>query len=275
MLTRPETGELLTSMRTAAREAGATALDWFRAGEKTRARVDWKGGVSPVSEADFAVDNFLRERLGSLLPDSGWLSEETTDDSDRMSRSRVFIVDPIDGTRAFISGDPRWAVSAALVEDGRPVVAVLHMPAAGLTFEARAGEGATLNGAPIRASDRERLSGARIAGPPRLMDNMASAGVDFIREPKIPSLAYRLARVAAGEIDAGIASTDAWDWDIAAADLIIREAGGRLTDLDEREPAYNRANPRHGILGAAPARLHSELIAALRGAAKAPRSRST
>ena len=104
------------------------------------------------------------------------------------------------------------------------------------------------------------------------MDNMAKAGLAFEREPKIPSLAYRLARVGAGEIDAGVASTDAWDWDIAAADLIVREAGGLLTDLDDREPVYNRANPRHGILGAAPAPLHGELIAALRDAAKAPRS---
>lgn len=272
MSTRPETGELLSSMRSAAREAGAIALDWFRAGEKTQARIEWKGGTSPVSEADFAVDNFLRERLGALLPQAGWLSEETADSDDRMGRSRVFIVDPIDGTRAFISGDPRWAVSVALVENGRPILAVLHLPAAQLTFEAAAGGGARLNGQPIAASGRTSLSGARIAGPPRLMDNMARAGLNFAREPKIPSLAYRLARVGAGELDAGIASTDAWDWDIAAADLIVREAGGLLTDLDEREPSYNRPNPRHGVLGAAPASLHGALIAALRDAAKVPRS---
>lgn len=271
MLTRPQSGELLTSMRNAAETAGAIALDWFREGEKTRARVDWKGGVSPVCEADFAVDTFLRERLGSLLPQAGWLSEETADSPDRIDRKRVFIVDPIDGTRAFISGDPRWAVSAALVEDGRPIVAVLHMPAAGLTFEARAGEGATLNDRRIETTKRGHLTGARVAGPPRLMENMARAGIAFEPEPKIPSLAYRLARVAAGEIDAGIASTNAWDWDIAAADLIVREAGGLLTGLDGREPAYNRSNPRHGILGAAPARLHGELMSALRAAAKAPR----
>ena len=272
MLMRPETGELLSSMRSAAREAGAMALDLFRMGEQTPARVDWKGGVSPVSEADFAVDNFLRERLGALLPDAGWLSEETADSADRIGRQRVFIVDPIDGTRAFIAGDPRWAVSVALVENARPVLAVLHLPAAQLTFEAAAGEGARLNGRPIAVSGCDKLSGARIAGPPRLMDNLARAGLEFAREPKIPSLAYRLARVGAGELDAGIASTDAWDWDIAAADLIVREAGGLLTDLDEREPVYNRPNPRHGILGAAPASLHGALIAALRDAAKAPRS---
>ena len=272
MLTRPETGELLSTMRNAAEAAGAIALGWFRTGEPTNARIDWKGGVSPVSEADFAVDNFLRERFTALMPEAGWLSEETTDSPERLERRQVFIVDPIDGTRAFISGDPRWAISTALVEDGRPVIAVLHMPAAGLTFTARAGLGAMLNDRPIQASARTNLAGALVAGPPRLMDNMGRAGIEFIREPKIPSLAYRLARVGAGEIDVGIASTDAWDWDIAAADLIVREAGGLLTDLDEREPAYNRAIPRHGILGAAPSSLHGELIAALRDAAKAPRS---
>ena len=272
MLTRPAHGELLSAMRSAAHDAGAMALDWFRAGEKTPARIDWKGGVSPVSEADIAVDNFLRGHLGALLPEAGWLSEETADSPERMACERVFIVDPIDGTRAFIAGDPRWAVSVALVENGGPVLAVLHLPAAQLTFEAAYGQGATLNGGPIAASGRESLTGARIAGPPRLMDNLAQAGLDFAREPKIPSLAYRLARVGAGEIDAGVASTDAWDWDIAAADLIVREAGGLLTDLDEREPAYNRPNPRHGILGAAPAALYGALIAALRTAAKAPRS---
>jgi myo-inositol-1(or 4)-monophosphatase len=259
-------------MRAAAVEAGAAALGWFRDGEKTHARIEWKGGVSPVSEADLAADAFLRNRLGALMPEAGWLSEETADSPERMQRRCVFIVDPIDGTRAFISGDPRWAVSVALVEDGRPRLAVLHMPAAGLTFEAAAGAGATLNGERIRVSSQGALAGARVAGPPRLMDNMARTGLDFVREPKIPSLAYRLARVASGEIDAGIASTDAWDWDIAAADLIVREAGGVLTDLEEREPAYNKANPRHGILGAAPASMHGELIAALRNAAEPPRS---
>lgn len=264
---RPDLGELLPSIRHAAVEAGAIALDWFRAGAKTHARVEWKNGSSPVSEADFAVDRFLRDRLGALLPEAGWLSEETTDDSDRLSRERLFIVDPIDGTRAFISGDPRWAISAALVEGGQPVAGVLHMPAAGLTFEAVRGAGARLNGRPIAASGREALTGGRVAGPPRILDELTRNGLEFVREAKIPSLAYRLARVAAGEIDVGIASTDAWDWDIAAADLIVREAGGLVTDLEARQPVYNRPTPRHGVLGAAPARLHGTLIAALRNAA--------
>jgi len=260
----PHSGALLTSMRAAAIEAGEIAHAFFRAGGQTSARIDWKHGGSPVSEADFAVDVFLRQRLSELLPDAGWLSEETADSPERLDRGQVFIVDPIDGTRAFIAGDPRWAVSVALVEAGRPTLAVLHLPAAGLTFEAAVGEGAALNGAPTRVSQRPALAGGRVAGPPRLLDGLTRVGLSLEREPKVPSLAYRLARVAAGELEAAIASTDAWDWDIAAADLIVREAGGLLTDLDERLPAYNRPVPRHGILGAAPAHLQDALIGALR-----------
>ncbi|MDB5570615.1 MAG: inositol monophosphatase [Hyphomicrobiales bacterium] len=262
----PETGELLNAMRDAALKAGAMALAWFKAGGATAARIDWKHGGSPVSEADYEVDVYLRETLGALLPDAGWLSEETADSPQRLGKERLFIVDPIDGTRAFIKGDPRWAVSIALVERGRPRLALLHLPATGDMFEAVEGAGARLNGRVISASGRTDLTGALVAGPPRMLDEMASNGLDFAREPRVPSLAYRLAKVGSGEIDAGIASTDAWDWDIAAADLIVHEAGGLLTDMEGRVPAYNAVTPRHGVLGAAPAQLHGALLAAVRRA---------
>ncbi len=269
MLMRVEDKALLTAMQDAAREAGALALAFFRAGADTSARVDWKEGGSPVSEADYAVDSFLRQRLRALLPQAGWLSEETADDSERLSRALTFIVDPIDGTRAFIKGDPRWAISVALVEDGAPALAVLHLPALDETFLAGAGGGAFLNDAPIRASERGELAGASLAGPPKWLDSLARTGLAFERRPAVPSLAYRIAQVACGRLDAGIASTNAWDWDIAAADLIVREAGGRLTDLDKKKPAYNSAFPRHGALGAAPVGLHDALIDALQRAAAA------
>ena len=256
-------------MRRAATEAGAMALAFFRAGAQTSARVDWKEGGSPVTEADYAVDSFLRERLGALAPDAGWLSEETADDAARLSCARAFIVDPIDGTRAFLKGDPRWAISLALVEQGETRLAVLHLPATQETFVAGAGAGAFLNDAPIRASQRARLEGGAIAGPPKWLDRLAQTGFPFERRPAVPSLAYRLAQVACGRLEAGIASTNAWDWDIAAADLIVREAGGVLTDFDKKRPAYNSPHPRHGALGAAPAALHDALIAALRQAAAA------
>lgn len=264
----PEDGELLTSIRKAALEAGEIALAWFRADAETAARVEWKSGGSPVSEADYAVDRFLRERLSALVPEAGWLSEETADSPDRLQRERVFIVDPIDGTRGFIKGDLRWSISMALVEGGRPRVAVLHLPALGRTFEAVAGAGAWMNGEPLAASSRTTLSGGLIAGPQALLDCVNETGLQIKRDPRTPSLAYRLARVAAAEIDAAVASTDAWDWDIAAADLIVHEAGGLLTDLEGRAPIYNSTLPRHGVLGAAPQKLQKALIAALRGEAR-------
>ena len=144
--------DLLTLMRSAALEAGALALAFFSPGVATSARIDWKVGDSPVSEADYAVDVFLRERLGALMPDAGWLSEETADSPERLSREHVFIVDPIDGTRGFIKGDPRWAISIALVTRGQPQQAVLHLPALNETFTATAGAGAFLNETRISAA---------------------------------------------------------------------------------------------------------------------------
>lgn len=255
---------LVEAMIRAALEAGDLALRYFREGASTSASIEYKEGGSPVSEADLAVDKLLKERLIPLLPEAGWLSEETTDDSVRLERRRVFIVDPIDGTRAFIKGDPRWGISLALVEEGQPVLGVLHMPALRETYSAAAGSGARLNGESIRVSPRTDLKGARFAGPVKAMDGLDKQGFAVAREPRVPSLAYRLTLIASGGLDAAVASTNAWDWDIAAAHLLIKEAGGRLTDLDMNEPAYNAAEPRHKALTAAAPRLHDDLVAAIR-----------
>lgn len=255
---------LVEAMTRAALEAGDLALRYFKEGANTSASIDYKDGGSPVSEADLAVDALLKARLTPLVQGSGWLSEETADNPERLSRTQVFIVDPIDGTRAFIKGDPRWGVSLALVENGRPVRAVLHMPALRETYVAIAGEGAELNGAPLRASPRPDLKGARFAGPVKAMEALDQQGYAVEREPRVPSLAYRLAMVASGALEAAVASTNAWDWDIAAAHLLIAEAGGRLTDLDMTEPVYNATQPRHNALTAAAPQLHDELVAAIR-----------
>lgn len=255
---------LIEAMTRAALEAGDLALRYFNQGGQTSASIDYKDGGSPVSEADLAVDELLKARLMPLVAEAGWLSEETADNPERLSRAQAFIVDPIDGTRAFIKGDPRWGVSVALVEDGRPVRAVLHMPALKETYVAVAGLGAEMNGDAIRASSRPALKGARFAGPVKAMEGLDRQGYAVEREPRVPSLAYRLAMVASGALDAAVASTNAWDWDIAAAHLLISEAGGRLTDLDMSEPVYNAAQPRHNALTAAAPQLHDELVAAIR-----------
>ena len=257
--------EIAARLDSAAAEAGELAMRWFRAGAPTAARTDYKHGGSPVTEADLAVDAFLAERLRALFPDAGWLSEETADSPERLACADVLIVDPIDGTRGFADGDTRWGVSVALVRQGRPIAGAIAAPALGERYVATLGHGAFCNGAPMRLSADAPLSGGRIAGPPQIGARVAR-GLSMTLVPKIPSLAVRFAHVAAGAIGAALASPNSHDWDIAAADLILHEAGARLTGLDGRTPLYNRRDLKHGALAAAPAASQAELIAALQRA---------
>ncbi len=256
--------DLQDTLRAAAIEAGALALRWFRPGERTSARIWTKGKSSPVTEADIEVDAFLRERLSAAGREFGWLSEETVDSPDRLGRELVFVVDPIDGTRAFLEGDPRWCVAIAVIAAGAPVAAVVHAPALGETHEATLEGQALLNGAPIRTSGHATLAKARIAGPRTMLDALSDAGLDISPSGKIPSLAHRLCKVADGSLDAALASGNAHDWDIAAAHLIIERAGGRLGDLDGQAPRYNRPTTLHDRLLAAPAEGFAPMLAELR-----------
>jgi myo-inositol-1(or 4)-monophosphatase len=239
------------------REAGALAAGIFGGSFKS-----WtKGGSSPVTEADIAVDNFLRERLTRLVPDAGWLSEEAEDDRARLGANRLWIVDPIDGTRGFVEGKRDWAVSVALVEAGRPVAAALYAPMDDGLYLALAGEGTTLDGTRIAASAGTDLAGTRIAGPKRRVDHIANELADVVAEPKIHSLALRIARVATGRIDIAFAGPDSHDWDLAAADLVVHEGGGLLTTLLGEKLVYNRAEPRHAALVATGQARHQRVIA--------------
>ncbi|WP_445501480.1 inositol monophosphatase family protein [Microvirga sp. G4-2] len=260
---------LAAAVRDAARQAGALALPYFRAGEQTAARLWYKGQnslgqSSPVTEADIALDTFLKEHLTRLFPEAGWLSEETADDPARLERSHVWVVDPIDGTRAFASGHPDWAISIALVKDGMPVLGVLHAPIHEQTYEAILGGGAWRNGQRLQLSETEAPAPARVAGPKPLVDRFERNTGPVERLPKVPSLALRLARVAEGSIDVGLVSHNSQDWDIAAADLILREAGGRLTDFAGLPPTYNKPHPSHGEMIAVASRLHPRAIGAMR-----------
>lgn len=256
---------LAPMLREAAREAGRIAGCHFRRGGKTTARIWSKHGGSPVTEADVAVDSFLKVELSASLPESGWLSEETADDPARLEARYLWIVDPIDGTRAFLSGHPDWSVAIALVADGRPVLGVVHAPAHGILYEACRGGGAFRNGASISVSRRGGLRGARVAGPKPLVDRLAHAAGAVEQVERIPSLALRLVRVAEGTVDIALVSGNARDWDLAGADLILAEAGGTLTTLDGDRPRYNGVEPVHGELVAAPCGLHRELIGAMTG----------
>jgi myo-inositol-1(or 4)-monophosphatase len=248
----------------AAREAGALALGYFRPGERTAAKVTAKEGGSPVTEADLAADSLLRRRLSEVFPDAAWLSEETTDDLDRLARRSLIIVDPIDGTRAFVIGDSRWSVSAALIVDGRPVAGVVHAPALGETYAAAHGSGATFNGAPLTAAAwPPRLA----AGPKPLIEAMAaSLGMSIEVVARVPSLAYRLSLAARGAIDFAIAAGNSHDWDIAAADILLEEAGARLIDASGERLRYNAREVRRGALLAAQDKAAPRLIEAFRAA---------
>jgi myo-inositol-1(or 4)-monophosphatase len=242
------------------REAGALALSMFGAPLK-----NWtKGASSPVCEADIAVDKLLRERLSATDSSIGWLSEESVDDPARLTARFVWIVDPIDGTRAYIAGLAEWAVSAALVEEGRPIAACLFAPVTDEFFTATAAGGATRNGAAIAVSPGKELGGIRIGGPKNFLEKLPTFTPPATVVPRIPSLALRLARVADGTIDAAIAGGASHDWDLAAADLLVHEAGGALTPFDGTPLIYNRPEPRHGMLVAAGRDRHAALLELLR-----------
>jgi myo-inositol-1(or 4)-monophosphatase len=244
------------------REAGEIALEFFRHGAPTHAEVNVKNCGSPVTEADLQIDHFLRQRLSSLAPELGWLSEETADSPDRLSREALFVVDPIDGTRGFAAGDPCFAICVALVIGDRPVYGIVHAPALNQTFIASAGAGAKCNGAAIAISGRRELNGARLAATDHFFRILTRSGLTYDAQPKLPSLAMRIVRVADGEIDAALARENSYDWDIAAADLILQEAGGVLTDLQGRRPSYNLSSPRHPALVAGQPVLQAQLIQA-------------
>ena len=224
----------------AAREAGALALSAREAGLKI-----WsKEGGSPVTDADLAVDALLKDRLRAARPDYGWLSEETVDDPARLTTQRQFLVDPIDGTQAFLKGKPWFAVSIAVVEDGRPIAGVVHAPALDETYVATLGGGASLNGAAIAPSDTEDLEDAAMLGDARMFVHPSwPTPWPPMRVESRNSIAYRLCLVAAGAFDAAVALSSKNEWDLAAADLICAEAGAVLTDHLGRTFAYNRPIP--------------------------------
>ena len=244
----------------AAREAGSLALTYFGQDPET-----WfKGNKSPVSEADLAVDAFLAKHLRSERPDYGWLSEETADNSDRLTCGRVFIVDPIDGTRAFLAGGDEWTVSIAIVEDGRPVSGAVYCPRRNEMFLATEGGGAYLNSSRMSVSHQREVSGASLTGPHSIISNMDVRATGLQSTEVMRSLAYRLAIVADGRVDVGAARGGPSDWDLAAADLLVQEAGGRITDLSGQNLIYNRSKTRHPALVAASDELIGPVCAALR-----------
>ena len=246
----------------AALEAGKIATRY--SGPQTQ-RWDKPEGAGPVTEADLAVNAMLERDLQAARPDYGWLSEETEDSPDRLMRDLAFIIDPIDGTRNFAEGSRTWAHSLAVAERGKVTAAVIYLPLRDLLYAAARGQGATLNKATIHVSNQTHLSEAEIlAARPNLDACHWKSGMapDFRRVFR-PSLAYRMALVAQGRFDGMLALRPSWEWDIAAGDLILREAGGLCTDRTGQLLQFNNAHPRLNGVVAAGTALHARLYARL------------
>ncbi len=242
------------------REAGAIARAIAARDFQTKSKSDG----SPVTEADLAVNAYLTEHLRGSRPDYAWLSEETEDDHSRRSASRLFVVDPIDGTLAFVRRRPHFTVCVAVVEEGQPVAGAVYNPMTEESFTAARGHGAFLNGAPIQVTDRRELEGSRMQaskttlGHPRWQQPWPPMQIE---NPN--SIAYRIVQVASGKFDAALTMASLHDWDVAAADIILREAGGLMTSIDGAAPHYNGdAVIQPSVLAAGPA-LHAVLRARL------------
>ena len=239
----------------AALHAGRIAMKYFNSSDNS---IWYKNGNSPVSQADKEVDDYLRNHLLSAYPDHGWLSEETEDQTSRLNRDRLFIVDPIDGTRGFINGQKEWCISIAIVEGDRPIEAVLHSPPSGRILYASRSAGTFLSETGDRISHNTK---PLVTGSKKLIETLNELpDRPFDVHPFLPSLAYRLAMVATGELDGAFARRGASEWDIAAADLILEESGCRLTSKSGAAIRYNQRKVTVPALVAASNAQHGKIL---------------
>ncbi|MBV9550331.1 MAG: 3'(2'),5'-bisphosphate nucleotidase CysQ [Alphaproteobacteria bacterium] len=246
----------LALLEAACRAGGAIARRHFEQGCKS-----WsKQGGSPVTEADLEVDTHLKSVLTAARPDYGWLSEESADDRTRLVHDTLFIVDPIDGTIAFLKGRPHFTICAAVVRQGMPVAGVVFNPMLDHLYKASSDGGAFRNGDPIHVSTARGLVGCAMLGDRAMLTR--PPWPEMKAETR-NSVAYRVVLVAEGSFDATVSLSAKRDWDLAAADIILREAGGRVTDRSGAPLFYNRTEARQSSLVAAGPQLHAEILALL------------
>jgi myo-inositol-1(or 4)-monophosphatase len=251
----------LALIASAAREAGAIAMRHWKADPQV-----WeKPGLGPVTEADLAVNAMLADQLRKARPGYGWLSEETPDDAARLDCERVFIIDPIDGTRAFIAGEKHCAVSIAVAENGQIIAGAIYLPALDRLYQADVDGPALCNDQPISCAKRDRLSGANLLMSKSFLapDHWRQPPPDLKRSFR-SSIAYRLCLVAEGAFDGMISTRDAWEWDIAAGALIAERAGASVTDRLGGPLRFNAAGAKTAGILVAPPGVHREILADFR-----------
>ena len=243
------------------REAALAAGDLARRLRAEGLHVEWKSNNTPVSNGDLAVDALLQDQLLDARPDYGWLSEETADSADRLSKRRLFVVDPIDGTFAYVKDKPWYTICIAVIDGERPSAAVIYAPELDELYEAVAGGGARLNGEPIASTSREALEACAMLGDKAMFAHPSwpTPWPEMTIETR-NSIAYRMALVASGQFDACLAPSGKHDWDVAAADLICTEAGALVTDHKGRGFRYNRPVPKQPALVCAGPCLHPLLL---------------
>ncbi len=251
----------------AARDAGAIVRRYYASG----VRVDEKGPDNPVTRADLEANAQIRALIAAAFPGDGWLSEETADSTDRLAKRRVWVVDPLDGTKEFIQRIPEFAVCIALVEDGRPVVAVEYNPAADRLYAATRDQGTTVNGVPARVSKTTRVPEAVVLAS-RSEDKRGEwdAFKGRVRVTLTGSVAFKLAELATGAGDATFTLTPKNEWDICAGTLLVEEAGGKVTDLAGAPLRFNQAKTLRPGMIASNGVLHAGLLALIAEVAPRP-----
>jgi len=256
----------------AVRGGATTAMELF--GETVS--VWQKARAEPVSEADIAVNRHLHDRLLADRPDDGWLSEEEDEVAGAAgSPRRVWIVDPIDGTRSYLRGEPDFAVSVALAIDGRPELAAVAAPASKDLYLARRGDGAFLNGTRIRVAQRTRLEGCRMGADEAFFRARKHWPVPWpeMDYRRLGSIALRLAHVAAGKLDAAVSLRPKSHWDLAAAHLLVEEAGGACVDESGVPLHYGARPPVQPCFAASPTALLDPIFKRMRPALARRRGR--
>lgn len=252
--------QLLKETTAITRAAGEAIMQFYR----SSFNVADKAPDNPVTDADLAADTLLHERLLALLPEAGWLSEETADSPERLRRRLVWVVDPLDGTKEFVMGIPEFSVSVALVDGEAPVLAVIYNPATEELYSALRGQGVTYNGTRVTASARDRLSGAHVdASRSEMKRGEFDPFAPLVGLNVVGSIAFKLARVAAGQADATWSRGPKHEWDICAGTLLVLEGGGNCVDLRGEPIRFNKSFPKVNGLIASNRWLYDELLEVL------------